>query len=35
MAIMAMNSPDAPLGNVTLVGQLRGKPVVTVLEVSF
>ncbi|WP_076715353.1 hypothetical protein V3I01_03650 [Sphingomonas sp. gentR] len=34
-AIMAMNSPDAPLGNVTLVGQLHGKPVVIVLEVSF
>lgn len=34
-AIMAMNSPDAPLGNVTLVGQLHGKSVVFVLEVSF
>lgn len=34
-AIMAMNSPDAPLGNVTLVGHLHGKPVVVVLEVSF
>lgn len=33
--IMAANSPDAPFGNVTLVGQLYGKPVVVVLEVSF
>ena len=34
-AIMAMNSPDAPIGNVTLVGRLKGQIAIFVLEVSF
>lgn len=34
-AIMAMNSPDAPMGNVTLVGRVRGKVAIVVLEASF
>jgi len=34
-AIMAMNSPDAPMGNVTLVGRIHGKVAIVVLEASF
>lgn len=35
IAITAMNSPDAPLGNVSVIGRIGGKLVVIVLEVSF
>lgn len=34
-AIMAMNGPDWPGGNVTLVGEVRGKLTVLTLEVGY
>lgn len=34
-AMMAMNSPDAPLGNVTLVGKINGRLTVVTLEVGY
>lgn len=34
-AMMAMNSPDAPLGNVTLVGKIKGRLTVVTLEVGY
>lgn len=34
-AMMAMNSPDAPLGNVTLVGTIKGRLTVVTLEVAY
>lgn len=34
-AMMAMNSPDAPFGNVTLVGKINGRPTVVTLEVGY
>ncbi len=33
--IMAMNSPDAPGGNVTLVGKIKGRLTVVTLEVGY
>jgi len=33
--IMAMNSPDAPGGNVTLVGKIKGRLTVVALEVGY
>jgi len=35
IAIMAMNGPDWPGGNVTLVGRIKGQLTVVTLEVSF
>ena len=35
MAIMAMNGPDWPGGNVTLVGRIKGQLTVVTLEVGF
>lgn len=34
-AALAMNSPDAPLANVTLVGRIRGRLTVVVLAVAY
>lgn len=34
-AMMAMNSPDAPFGNVTLVGKINGRLSVVTLEVGY
>ncbi|MEQ4501250.1 hypothetical protein [Pseudomonas sp.] len=34
-AIMAMNSPDSPGGNVTLVGKIKGQLTVVTLEVRY
>ena len=34
-AIMAMNSPDAPAGDITLVGRIDGRLTVVTLEVSY
>lgn len=34
-AIMAMNSPDSPGGNVTLVGRIKGQLTVVTLEVRY
>jgi hypothetical protein len=34
-AIMAMNSPDSPGGNVTLVGKIKGQLTVVTLEVEY
>jgi len=34
-AIMAMNSPDSPGGNVTLVGKIKGRLTVMTLEVGY
>ncbi|RMB54721.1 hypothetical protein C8J44_2347 [Sphingomonas sp. PP-CE-3A-406] len=34
-AIMAMNSPDSPGGNVTLVGKIKGQLTVVTLEVGY
>lgn len=34
-AMMAMNSIDAPLGNVTLVGRIKGRLTVVTLEVGY
>lgn len=34
-AMMAMNSIDAPLGNVTLVGKIKGRLTVVTLEVGY
>jgi len=34
-AIMAMNSPDSPGGNVTLVGKIKGRMTVVTLEVGY
>lgn len=34
-AMMAMNSPDAPAGNVTLVGNISGRLTVVTLEVGY
>jgi len=35
LAMMAMNGPDFPGGNVTLVGRINGKPMVVTLEVGW
>jgi len=35
IAIMAMNSPDSPGGNVTLVGKVKGRLTVATLEVGY
>lgn len=34
-AMMAINSPDAPIGNVTLVGTIQGRLTVVTLEVGY
>ena len=34
-AMMAMNSIDAPLGDVTLVGKIKGRLTVVSLEVGY
>ncbi|WP_156362135.1 hypothetical protein [Sphingomonas sp. Leaf208] len=34
-AVMAMNSPDSPGGNVTLVGKIKGRLTVVTLEVGY
>lgn len=34
-AMMALNSPDAPFGNVTLVGRIRSRLTVVTLEVGY
>jgi hypothetical protein len=34
-AVMAMNSPDSPGGNITLVGRIHGRLTVVTLEVGY
>ena len=34
-AVMAMNSSDAPLGDITLVGKIKGRLTVVTVEVSY